>query len=666
MPEQGTMTATTVNATAAEFSLQPDLENKSTEDAPDSSRSSTSHSEKLPELSETVTFTPRSLSARLLETLLAFLPLGFTTLGGPQATISQYFGVFVVRLQWITERTYTELFGITQSLPGPGNAGMSWSIALIRNGLLCAFVSFLVWTAPSLWVYIGVAIALALSGGVAALPGWAVGIENGAVGAAVGLVSLAAFRLTQKVVLLNGVAVKPTSDMSAARKSEVMHNRNRRVFALTVCVVTILLTILISAVWVFPVVMVAAGMAGFTYEYGHERRLWSKLTEVKEKWFRSRRRSEVEEDLERASDKKAREEAISVDRVATTGAFNGNAKDNDKAKTSTELANDDDVSEIEVESESMLQTHDPSYLDVPMRRTTYDTLSENNLRRRPSLLSVSEASIAGINLTVPRTPAPASTAPAPNPHLAITFTGHAKPTSPPLAPYFPATKRNMIPLLIVYFLVLATGFAFKFGNIGGTAGNLYGMCIVLGVITFGGWGALLPILTSWAVEQYGFISASELTFLVALQNALPGPLFNIAGFVGAMAFRQSGAAAMALAGFLSFLAIFAPGMLLFSLVTPSYAKLREYKASGWVFSGVNAAATGLMWQAAYIIGTKAISGRNNGPSILGYPVFLGLAVVTFVCCSDFRGDGSGGVNPVWMIVLGAMVGVVEWAIVVRT
>jgi hypothetical protein len=42
-------------------------------------------------------FVRRSLSERLLETFLAYLPLGFTTLGGPQATISQYFGIFVVR-----------------------------------------------------------------------------------------------------------------------------------------------------------------------------------------------------------------------------------------------------------------------------------------------------------------------------------------------------------------------------------------------------------------------------------------------------------------------------------------------------------------------------------------------------------------------------------------
>ncbi len=53
------------------------------------------------------TFVRRSLSERLLETFLAYLPLGFTTLGGPQATISQYFGIFVVR-RCVSERTAFE------------------------------------------------------------------------------------------------------------------------------------------------------------------------------------------------------------------------------------------------------------------------------------------------------------------------------------------------------------------------------------------------------------------------------------------------------------------------------------------------------------------------------------------------------------------------------
>jgi chromate transport protein ChrA len=122
---------------------------------------------------------------------------------------------------------------------------------------------------------------------------------------------------------------------------------------------------------------------------------------------------------------------------------------------------------------------------------------------------------------------------------------------------------------------------------------------------------------------------------------------------------------MALGGFCAYLSIFAPGMLLFTLVTPSYAKIREHKAAGWIFAGANAAATGLMWQAAYIISVKSIGGRDNGTSILGYPVFIGLAVCTFVLCCDFAGDGSGGINPVWMIVCGALVGVIDWAIVVR-
>lgn len=581
------------------------------------------------------------------------------------------FSIFVVNKRWITERTYTELFGITQSLPGPGNAGFSWCVALIRNGLLAAILSFFVWTAPSLWIYIGVAIGLATSGGVAALPGWAVGIENGAVGAAVGIVSLAAFRLTSKVVLLEGTQLRIKPDMTPAEKAVVSHNRNRRVFAVACCTITLLIVILVTAVWIFPVVMVAAGIASFIFEYGHENGYWAKATEWKEKHLpkfkpkakRKKTTSSLENGVE-VTDKKSELEPARDEKVEMeTGV--------DLEKRAVEAANNlgSPMTPVIMRRPSLVPVMENDAVSVT---EVFDLGCENgdvngNLHRRkshaPSSAIVVVTSSADDSDLPPDLP---PTSPLPlNTDLAITFTGHTKQSSPPLAPYFPATKKNMIPLALIYIAVLVTGFACKFGNLGGYVGALYGMCVVMGVITFGGWGSILPILTAFAIDQNGFITSSELTFLVALQSALPGPLFNIAGFIGAMAYRRSSPAVMALAGFLSYLSIFAPGMLLFSLVTPSYAKLREHKASGWIFSGINSAATGLMFQAIYIIAVKSIAGRSNGTSILGYPVFLGLAIVTFAACCDFAGDGGGGINPVWMILIGATVGVIEWAIVVR-
>lgn len=594
-------------------------------------------------------------------TLFFILDPGFTTLGGPQATISQYFSIFVVRKAWISERTYTELFGITQSLPGPGNAGFSWSVALIRNGILCAVISFFVWTIPSLAVYIGVAIALAISGGVAALPGWAVGIENGAVGAAVGLVSLAAFRLTNKVVLLNDLPVKPKPGMSADELKTIAHNRNKRVFAVTICTVTLLLVILVSAVWIFPVTMVVAGVAGFVYEFGHAKGYWAAATEWKERTFSGKKW------------KKRRQRSVNLESNGTNGSDPVEVTKSPNASTSNlaqrtamkATLDPDPDSDSEDTDHPLPDSHSDSKLslDNPTSPVSSIALELPTLHRRPSK-TPSEIYKVSHALAVPDN-VDTSAIPTRNDPNQITFSGHVASGSPPLAPYFPATKRNMIPLLIIYLSVLLSGFLLKFVNLGGRPGALYGMCVVIGTICFGGWGSLIPLLTNWAIEQNGFMTAGELTFLVALQNALPGPLFNTAGFFGALAFRNSGAGVMAVAGFAAFLAIFAPGMLLFSLVTPSYAAIRSKPAAGWIFSGINAAATGLMYQATYLVSIKSIVGRTNGASIMGYPVFLGIAIVTFVACSDFGGDGGGGVNPFWMILMGAAVGLIEWAIVLR-
>ncbi|KAI9001807.1 chromate transporter-domain-containing protein [Hyaloraphidium curvatum] len=573
-------------------------------------------------------FTKRPLRERLAETFWTYLPLGFTTLGGPQATVSQYFSIFVVKNHFITERTYAELFGITSSLPGPGNAGFSWAVALIRGGLLCAILSFFVWTAPSLFVYIGVAIGLSLSGGVSELPGWAVGIKNGAVGSAVGLVALAAFRLTAKIVLLDGTPVRVLPGMSASERAVVAHSRNRRVFAVALCTITLVVVIVAQPVWKFPVVMALAGAAGFVYEWGHERGLWAWFTEAKHGL-----RARMPGKAAKRTPTVVVEEDLGADVELQTRGKRSDAADLAPAADSDSVVDDwvpDGLEQISAPGAAVL-------------------------RRRPSIAASAMTAGSGLSPRARMEPDP----------LAITFSNHVKPNQPPLAPYFPPTLVNMLPLAVLYVLVLATGFTCQFGPVRNPLLNLYGMMVVCGVIVFGGWASLLPLWTSFAVEQYGFATISELTFLVALQNALPGPLFNAAAFVGALAFRSSGPGVMILTGWLAFVSIFLPGMLMFSITIPSYAKIREYPAMQWIFSGINAASTGLMFQAVYVISVQSITGRDKGTSILGYPVFLSLAVITFVLCCDYGGDGRGGINPAWAIFVGAAVGVLEWAIVLR-
>ena len=99
-----------------------------------------------------VTFVPfsygmsRSLRMRLEETLKAYWYLGFTSFGGPGVHVYLLHNIFVSKLRWVDEKTFTDLFTISNALPGPGSTQLAFSIALVRNGTLAGVLSFLCWS----------------------------------------------------------------------------------------------------------------------------------------------------------------------------------------------------------------------------------------------------------------------------------------------------------------------------------------------------------------------------------------------------------------------------------------------------------------------------------------------------------------------------------------
>lgn len=85
----------------------------------------------------------------MLEVLRAFLKLGLSSFGGPVAHIGYFREEFVVRRRWLDERTYADLVGLCQFLPGPASSQVGFSIGLMRAGYgggLAAWVGF---TLPS-------------------------------------------------------------------------------------------------------------------------------------------------------------------------------------------------------------------------------------------------------------------------------------------------------------------------------------------------------------------------------------------------------------------------------------------------------------------------------------------------------------------------------------
>lgn len=111
-----------------------------------------------------------------------------------------------------------------------------------------------------------------------------------------------------------------------------------------------------------------------------------------------------------------------------------------------------------------------------------------------------------------------------------------------------------------------------------------------GALVFGGGHVVLPFLNQALVP--GFMDGTNFLAGYAAAQAVPGPLFTFATYLGTVISGVSG-------GLFATLAIFLPGFLLVIGVVPFWDRVRMNKQVGRMLIGVNAAVVGLLLAALY-------------------------------------------------------------------
>jgi chromate transporter len=114
-----------------------------------------------------------------------------------------------------------------------------------------------------------------------------------------------------------------------------------------------------------------------------------------------------------------------------------------------------------------------------------------------------------------------------------------------------------------------------------------------GALVFGGGHVVLPLLEHAVVDR-GWIDPSTFLAGYGAAQALPGPLFSFAAFLGASI--QSGAPPLLLAA-TALGAIFLPGLLLMAGVLPVWRQLRRRPRLRSALGGINASVLGVLFAA---------------------------------------------------------------------
>ncbi len=116
-----------------------------------------------------------------------------------------------------------------------------------------------------------------------------------------------------------------------------------------------------------------------------------------------------------------------------------------------------------------------------------------------------------------------------------------------------------------------------------------------GALVFGGGHVVLPLLQAQVVPA-GWVSNSDFLAGYGAAQAVPGPLFSFAAFLGAVSSQSpSGWVGAGIA----LIAIFLPGFLLVLGALPFWEHLRRYEAMRRAMLGINAAVVGLLLAAFF-------------------------------------------------------------------
>ncbi|WP_066131295.1 chromate efflux transporter [Bordetella ansorpii] len=158
-----------------------------------------------------------------------------------------------------------------------------------------------------------------------------------------------------------------------------------------------------------------------------------------------------------------------------------------------------------------------------------------------------------------------------------------------------------------------------------------------GALVFGGGHVVLPLLQA-GVVQTGWVGSEAFLAGYGAAQAVPGPLFTFAAYLGALMPAPLGGWAGALA---MLLAIFAPAVLLVAGALPFWEALRQRAGIQRALAGINAAVVGLLGAALYDpVWTSAIHTRADA----------GLALAAFGLLAVAR------VSPVIVVGLAAAAG----------
>lgn len=161
----------------------------------------------------------------------------------------------------------------------------------------------------------------------------------------------------------------------------------------------------------------------------------------------------------------------------------------------------------------------------------------------------------------------------------------------------------------------------------------------IGLFTFGGGYAMLPMLERECVDRHAWAERAELLDYYAIGQCTPGIIaVNCATFIGRKQGGVWGAAAATLG-------VAFPSMVIITVLSALWVHARDMALVTHAFNGVRVAVAALIIDAVIRLFTENV--LKNNPRAW---------VAVLICAAAFALTAFAGISPVWIVLGAALVG----------
>jgi chromate transporter len=186
--------------------------------------------------------------------------------------------------------------------------------------------------------------------------------------------------------------------------------------------------------------------------------------------------------------------------------------------------------------------------------------------------------------------------------------------------------------------------------------NLFYVFFTIGLFTFGGGYAMIPLITSEVVSR-GWMTEDAIIKFIAVSESTPGPFaINIATYIGSI---QGGWLGSIVASF----AVILPSFIVILLVAALFKTFSKNRYVQAVLNGIRPVTIGLIAATAILIATKNI--WTNFPETNALILSRSALVLLFDVGTLFIGYKKvhgKSMHPILLIVLSAILGIIVYAV----